>query len=160
AEHPDLAEDLRAYFADEGRFQRMVSPFQSTAASGAGGGSQAETVGFSHGPALPDENSAATAATAGSGPTLTRESRRRHFGDYELSRVLGRGGMGVVYKARQVSLNRPVALKMIRAGLWAGEEEIRRFKNEAEAIANLDHPQIVTIHEVSEHSGQHYFSMK
>src|SRR5262245_35410782 len=82
------------------------------------------------------------------------------IGGYELRGVLGRGGMGVVHRARQLSLNRPVALKMIRAGLWAGGDEVRRFKNEAEAIANLDHPQIVTIHEVGEHSGQHYFSMK
>jgi serine/threonine-protein kinase len=83
-----------------------------------------------------------------------------YFGDYELLRVLGRGGMGVVYKAKQQSLNRLVAVKMIRAGHWAGEEEVRRFKNEAEAVANLDHPQIVTIHEVGEHHGHHYFSMK
>src|SRR5262249_35668131 len=93
-------------------------------------------------------------------PDLPRGARVLHFGDYELSRVLDRGGMGVVYKARQVSLNRPGALKMIRAGLWAGEEEVRRFRNEAEAVANLDHPQIVTIYEVGEHSGRHYFGMK
>src|SRR5262249_16137764 len=57
-------------------------------------------------------------------------------------------------------LNRLVAVKMIRAGLWAGDEEVRRFRNEAEAVAGLDHPQIGPIYEINSHGGQHYFSMK
>jgi hypothetical protein len=97
---------------------------------------------------------------AGPGQPLPPGQRVRYIGDYELLKVLGQGGMGVVYKARQLSLNRPVALKMIRNAEFAGPEQLQRFQNEAEAVAHLDHPGIVPIYEVGIYEDQRYFSMK
>jgi WD40 repeat protein len=133
--YPDLAAELQSFLADREQFRQDVARLGPPAAEL---------------PTLPPGERPAPA----SGTTV------RYFGDYELLEEIARGGMGVVFKARQVSLNRVVALKMILSGQFAGADDVKRFRAEAEAAATLDHPNIVPIYEVGEHEGQHFFSMK
>jgi outer membrane protein assembly factor BamB len=137
ARYPELAADLAAFLAAQDQVERLAGPLRSAA---------------------PGEARAAT-PTAGPGEAARAQDTPRHFGDYELLEEVARGGMGVVYKARQLSLNRVVALKMILAGQLASPEDVQRFRAEARTAAALRHANIVAIHEVGEHDGQHFFSM-
>src|SRR5262245_25613050 len=82
------------------------------------------------------------------------------FGDYVLEKEIAHGGMGVVYRARQLSLDRVVAIKLLLLGRYSSAESIERFRREAQSIGALRHPGIVAVHEVGEHEGQHYISME
>ncbi|HVX15524.1 MAG TPA: serine/threonine protein kinase [Pirellulales bacterium] len=141
AGYPELAAELREFFTAHNEVDRAAAPLRDALAT-------------------------TRLAADGSAATLDSMQKPLHapapatvFGDYQIVEEIARGGMGVVYKARQASLNRLVALKMILSGQFASPDDVRRFRAEAEAAAHLRHPHIVAIHEVGEREGQHYFSM-
>jgi tetratricopeptide (TPR) repeat protein len=113
---------------------------------------------YSDAPADPN----ATAYTPASGASGAASAGRlpRRFGNYQLLEELGHGGMGVVYRAREFTPERIVALKVIRSGELADADDVRRFRQEADEAARLDHPHIVPVYEVGEHAGLHFFTMK
>jgi WD40 repeat protein len=138
ARHPEVAGELAEFLDSREHIARAAAPLR---------------------PAVGPSPELATVAST-DGVIVAPLGKVRYFGDYELLEEIARGGMGIVYKARQVSLDRIVALKMILAGQLASQDDVRRFHQEANAAANLDHPNIVPIYEVGEHEGQHYFSMR
>jgi WD40 repeat protein len=144
ARHPDLAGELAAFFAQRDRFRRLAAPLALL-----GTDPKEDTADPERTPSHGGPRGADTA------PALPCE-----FGDYELLAELGRGAMGVVYRARQKSAGRSVAIKMIRGGALTSAAEAQRFRNEAQIVASLDHPHIIPLYEVGEHDGQPFFSMK
>jgi WD40 repeat protein len=144
ARYPDLADGLREFFASEDRLGRLSGPLRAIAAPGPGPAETPPPGSSEPWPATRARDGAALPAVAG----------------YEVLGVVGRGGMGVVYRARQLSLNRVVALKMLLAGGHASPADLARFKAEAEALARLQHPNIVQVYDVGEHEGRPFFSME
>jgi RNA polymerase sigma-70 factor (subfamily 1) len=147
ARYPDLAEELAEILAAFDLVEGLAGHLW-TATDPTLGRATLRPEGWTPNPTSP----AAIEATPAGGT--------RSFGDFEILGVLGTGGMGVIYRARQRSLNRVVALKMIRSGTWATEGEALRFRNEAEAAASLDHPHIVAVYEVGRAEGQLYYAMR
>jgi eukaryotic-like serine/threonine-protein kinase len=141
ARHPDLAVELAEFFALQEQVNNLVAPMRAQGCA----------------PPCPDRNTIPCDATAVSGPHFDGS---RFGGDYELMDEIARGGMGIIYRARQRSLDRLVALKVIRDGASASCADARRFRNEAEAVAKLDHPNIVPIYEVGDYGGCSFFTMK
>jgi len=142
---PELCEVVDAVFASGLNSQASMATRRSSRVDAASG----TTVSFLAG-----------AATAGADDFRLHQPQGVGVAGYEILEELGRGGMGVVYRARQIALNREVALKVIKTGGFATELELLRFQNEAEAVAQLDHPQIVPIYEVGQIQELPFFSMK
>jgi WD40 repeat protein/tRNA A-37 threonylcarbamoyl transferase component Bud32 len=142
--YPELAAELTEFFSGQQEFQCWTEPLRVLSRDGKPPG------------ALVDDT---PKASEDSSPTYTSHLPTA-LPDYELLEELGRGGMGVVYRARQQSLHRLVAVKLIRADRLPTAADVQRFRNEAETAAQLDHPHIVPIYEVGEREGQPYFSMK
>ncbi len=130
AKHPNIATALRGHFADEDALHEVIEGLSQP-----------------------------TGVLADALSSLPVSCPQVVIGDYELLDEVGRGGMGVVYRARQRSLGRIVAVKMVLSRFLTNAADISRFRREAEAAANLRHPRIVAVHEVGEHDGQPYFSM-
>ena len=168
-EHLDAAEYLRRFPEHADSLRRQLDLHMALGADSLPVGSAPEhTFSAPDGAVLTRPGGAAIPGSPAHEGTLSLSSARQIEGSgpvisvpgYEIVRELGRGGMGVVYQARDVTLGRVVALKMILAGEYAAETEVARFRTEAESLAQQQHPNIVQIHKVGQHNGLPFFSLE
>lgn len=139
-DYPQFADELQQFLDDRELLQNVAS-------------------GFVNVEAAPSSAFEKTVASGGGHDDFSDGEQIRYVGEYEIVDEIARGGMGVVFKARQQSLKRIVALKMILAGRLADNADVERFHREAQAAGRLNHRHIVAVHEVGEHDGRHYFTM-
>lgn len=151
-EHPEISDELEELIETANRIEEMAGPKGSIS---------------NNGESTVDESGQDTVIFSGDSSSLGQDSSGaensvigKQLGDYRIQEVLGRGGMGVVYLAEQISMSRKVALKMIRSGCLASESDIQRFYIEAQAAGRLKHPSIVQVYQVGEIEGHHFFSME
>ncbi|HEY7428822.1 MAG TPA: serine/threonine-protein kinase [Gemmataceae bacterium] len=143
ARYPEVAEELEEFFADQDEVDRLTGPLRIALQA-----------------TPPPDDTPHLGSLGGAFFPLSPSALATPPEGYELLQVLGQGGMGLVYKARQKSADRLVALKLIRTERPTSEADVQRFRNEAEAAAQLDHPHIVPVYEVGARTGHFFFSMK
>src|SRR5262245_20633523 len=181
AQHADLATELKAFFADQDRFNRLATPLRQISQESPYTGTEAlDSQGQT--PALSDTQSFATRPPAATGDTPIdmppdsaatvadgdfddsvpgpQSATLPRIAGYEILEEIGRGGMGVVYKARQINLKRLVAIKMMRGGAGVRPHELARFEKEAEAVARVHHPNVVQIYAVGHKDDCPYFCLE
>ncbi len=152
--YPDLADELLELLRTAEHVERMAGPagdhdaMESLDNAFSSLGGYAETIGRS------------SAGTSSNDQEPATKLGGHRFGDFEILGEIGQGGMGVVYLARQVDLDRIVALKMIRSGVLASDNDVERFQIEARAAGRLAHPNIIQVHQVGELNGQHFYAME
>ena len=176
-QHPELAEDLAELLETADLIDQMAGPMasdlwgedllESTVEGEPKDDQHEETGDWNHSThphtqslfSMDEEPLTGEALQASGNIRDTANLKACQFGNYELLEVIGRGGMGVVYRAREVSMDRTVAVKMINSGRLASEVDIQRFLTEARAAGQLEHPNIVTVYQMGQQDGYHFYSM-